>query len=287
MTEHQRGLLIGAAGVAAIIPDATLVRLIEAESLTVAAWRTGLTAVAVFSFLVWRYRRGVTTAIATLGRWGAVVSLLSGCGTILFVLAVDNTAIANVVIILALSPMWSALSTRLFLGDGIPRRTQLAIPSAFLGVAIAVVGSLDAGVRSGDVAALVASILLALNFTIIRANGDIDMVPAVAVGNAAGFCALMAAGTSLAVEGGDVAPILLLGLVVIPTALALINTAARYISPAEMSLLLLAETAISPVMAAIVVDEAITGAALIGGAVVIATLAVHSAAGVRRPELAA
>ncbi len=284
LTEHQRGLLIGAAGVAAIIPDATLVRMIDAPSLTAAAWRTGLTASAIFAFLLWRYRGGVVDAVRGLGRWGTLISVLSGSGTILFVVAVDNTAVANVVIILALTPMWSAIVTRIFLGETIERRTQWAIPAAFVGVAIAVAGSLDAGLRSGDVAALAASILLALNFTIIRINGEIDMVPAVGVGNALGCIALVATGASLSLEPGDLTPMLFLGLLFIPLALALINTGARYLSSPEMSLLLLGETAISPIMAAVVVDEPITGAAIIGGVVVIATLAVHALAGLRSAD---
>ena len=284
MTEHQRGLLIGAAGVAAIIPDATLVRMIDAPSLTAATWRTGLTASAIFAFLVWRYRGGVVGAVRGLGWWGTVISVLSGTGTILFVVAVDNTAVANVVIILALTPMWSAIVTRIFLGETIERRTQWAIPAAFVGVAIAVAGSLDAGIRSGDVAALVASILLAFNFTIIRVNGDIDMVPAVGVGNALGCVALLATGTAVTLEPGDLPPMLALGLLFIPLALALINTGARYLSSPEMSLLLLGETALSPLLAAVVVDEPVSGAAVVGGLVVIATLAVHAAVGLRADE---
>lgn len=285
MTEHRRGLLLGLAGVALIIPDATLIRLVEAPSLTTAAWRSGLSAIALGAFLVLRYRSELPSVVRALGRWGLVSSALVGAGTILFVLAVDNTAIANVVLILALSPMWAAILTRIVTGAPTPRRTVVAMPLALVGVAIAVAGSLESGLNVGDLIALIISLGLAANLTIVRSQSQIDMVPAVAVGSVLGFVALILAGTSLHVASSDIPPLLALGLVVIPGATGLITAGARYIASSETALLLLGETALSPLLAAVVVDEPITRAALIGGTIVILTLALHALAGLNTEDM--
>lgn len=268
-------------GVAVIIPDATLVRLIDAPSLTTAMWRTGLAAAALGLFVVVRHRAETLARVTALGWWGGVSSLLWGSGTILFVVAVDNTAVANVLVILALSPLWAVLMTRLVLRARVPVRTLVALPVAVLGVVVAVLGSIDAGVRSGDVAALVASVGLAANLTIVRAKSHIDMVPAVAIGNVVGCGALFAAGTATTLEDGDLAPLLVLGVVVIPGALALITAGARHLSSPETTLLLVGETVLSPLLAAAVIDEPIADSAYLGGVIVVTTLTVHAWLGLR------
>ena len=283
MTDRRRGLLLGIVGVAVIIPDATLIRLVDAPSVTTAMWRAGLAAGALAVFLLGRYGKQLPTALGALGRWGAVSSLIVGSGTILFVVAVDTTAVANVVLILALSPMWAALMTRLTTGVRPPRRTLVAMPFAFAGVIVAVAGSVESGLNTGDLLALIASVGLATNLTIVRAQHHVDMVPAAAVGSFFGFAALLVVGTSFQITSGDLAPLLLLGLVVIPGAIGLLTAAARYLSSPETALLLLGETALSPLLAAVVIDEPITGAAFAGGAIVIATLTIHAWAGLRTP----
>jgi len=281
LTDHQKGLLLVSLGVVVIIPDATLIRLIDAPSLTTAMWRTGLTSLSIFAYLGFRYGTRLPDAIRAIGRWGVVSSALSGMGTILFVLAVDNTSVANVVLILALTPLWAAMITRLARGTPIPRRTIAAMPFAFVGVAIAVGGSLDGALNAGDGYALWASFGLALNMTIIRARSHVDMVPTTGIGGVMGFVTLAAIGTSTELTPGDLPPLLVLGLVVMPGAMGLMTAGGRHLASSETTLLILGETALSPVLAAIAVDEPLGAAALTGGALVLITLFLHGWLGLR------
>ena len=281
MTDRQRGFLLASLGVAVILPDATLIRLIDASGFTTALWRSGLSAVALGGYLAIRHRSQLPQVLRDLGRWGLASAVLWGMGTVSFVLAVSFTAIANVLLILALGPMWALLLTRLVLRAPIPRHSLVVMPFAFGGVAVAVAGSLDAGIRSGDLIALLASLGMAANFTIIRAHSHIDMVPAVAVGSVMGFAGLAVAGTPFAASAGDVVPLVLLGAVVMPGAMGLLTAGARHISSPESSLLMLGETALSPIMAAIAVSEPIETAGWIGGAVVIVALTAHGWMGLR------
>lgn len=281
MTDRQRGFLLASLGVVVILPDATLIRLIDASGFTTALWRSGLSAVALGGYLAIRHRSQLPQVLRDLGRWGLASAVLWGMGTVSFVLAVSFTAIANVLLILALGPMWALLLTRLVLRAPIPRHSLVVMPFAFGGVAVAVAGSLDAGIRSGDLIALLASLGMAANFTIIRAHSHIDMVPAVAVGSVMGFAGLAVAGTPFAASAGDIVPLVLLGAVVMPGAMGLLTAGARHISSPESSLLMLGETALSPIMAAIAVSEPIETAGWIGGAVVIVALTAHGWMGLR------
>ena len=280
-SEHRRGLLLASLGVAAIIPDATFVRLVDAPSLTNAMWRTGLLGISLSIFLAVRYRRGLPALLVSLGRWGMIASVLSGLGTILFVVAVDHAPVANVLLILALSPFWAAIWTRLVVGVTVARRTLVSMPFALVGVAIAVGATSDGVLAIGNIVALVCSLGLSANLTIIRSHKHLDMVPTTACGGFLGCAALALAGTDPTLQAGDLAPLLLLGLVILPLAMALLTLGGRLLPSPETALLLSGETALSPLLAAWVIGESISGQAFVGGSVVLAVLVVHATLGLR------
>ena len=280
-SEHRRGLLLASLGVAAIIPDATFVRLVDAPSLTNAMWRTGLLGISLSIFLAVRYRRALPALLVSLGRWGMIASVLSGLGTILFVVAVDHAPVANVLLILALSPFWAALWTRLVVGVTVARRTLVSMPFALVGVAVAVGASSDGVLAIGNIVALLCSLGLSANLTIIRVHKHLDMVPTTACGGVLGCAALALAGTDATLQPGDLAPLLLLGLVILPLAMALLTLGGRLLPSPETALLLTGETALSPLLAAWVIGESISGQAFVGGSVVLAVLVVHATLGLR------
>ena len=281
-SEHRRGLLLASLGVVAIIPDATFVRLVDAPSLTNAMWRTGLLGISLSIFLAVRYRRGLPALLVSLGRWGMIASVLSGLGTILFVVAVDHAPVANVLLILALSPFWAAIWTRLVVGVTVARRTLVSMPFALVGVAIAVGATSDGVLAIGNVVALLCSLGLSANLTIIRSHKHLDMVPTTACGGFLGCAALALAGTDPTLQAGDLAPLLLLGLVILPLAMALLTLGGRLLPSPETALLLTGETALSPLLAAWVIGESVSGQAFVGGSVVLAVLVVHATLGLRQ-----
>jgi len=281
-SEHRRGLLLASLGVVAIIPDATFVRLVDAPSLTNAMWRTGLLGISLSIFLAVRYRRGLPALLVSLGRWGMIASVLSGLGTILFVVAVDHAPVANVLLILALSPFWAAIWTRLVVGVTVARRTLVSMPFALVGVAIAVGATSDGVLAIGNIVALLCSLGLSANLTIIRSHKHLDMVPTTACGGFLGCAALALAGSDPTLQAGDLAPLLLLGLVILPLAMALLTLGGRLLPSPETALLLTGETALSPLLAAWVIGESISGQAFVGGSVVLAVLVVHATLGLRQ-----
>ena len=281
-SEHRRGLFLASLGVAAIIPDATFVRLVDAPSLTNAMWRTGLLGISLTTFLAVRYRRALPALLVSLGRWGMIASVLSGLGTILFVVAVDHAPVANVLLILALSPFWAAIWTRLVVGVTVARRTLVSMPFALVGVAIAVGATSDGVLAIGNIVALLCSLGLSANLTIIRSHKHLDMVPTTACGGFLGCAALALAGTDATLHAGDLAPLLLLGLVIFHLSMALLTLGGRLLPSPETALLLTGETALSPLLAAWVIGESISGQAFVGGSVVLAVLVVHATLGLRQ-----
>lgn len=279
---YRRGLVLTVVGVLALVPDATLVRAIEADTLTTIMWRNGLIAVTVTAVLVARSGTRVVAMLRRTGAPGLVSALLWGATTSLFVASVDATSIGNTVLVLAVSPLWAALLSRWFVGEPIAARTWIALPFAVAGVALAFRSSMGGGDLGGDLLALAASVCLAANLTLLRRYSAVDFVPAAALGAWIVFAASAVLGGSFRLAAADVAPTIALGVVFLPVSMVLITTGARWVPSPEVALIMLLETVFSPVLAAILVDEPLTGWTLAGGLVVIATLVAHTLAGQER-----
>ena len=95
MGDHLKGLLITTLGVLLVVPDSLFVRLIDAEPMVTAFWRS-LTA-GVFVLVILLAIRGLQDFRAVLhtGKPGLIYTVLIGTTAPAFVLAISNTSVAN------------------------------------------------------------------------------------------------------------------------------------------------------------------------------------------------
>jgi drug/metabolite transporter (DMT)-like permease len=280
-SDHKKGFIITLLGVLVLSPDTLLIRLVDSDPWTVMFWRGLMTALAMMVMFVavegrdWRRR---------LGGLGAPALLAAGffaLNSISFVLALHHTSVANTLLIVSTSPLFAALFSWVFLRERVRMRTWLAIFIACGGIAIIVSGSLARGSLYGDLIALGTAIGLAGAFVTLRHNREINMIPAAALGHlvAAVFALLIAAPQAL--SSTSFAWLLLMGALVLPLSFALISTGPRFIPAPEVSLLMLLETVLGPVIVWLALGETASREALVGGTVVILALAVHSALALR------
>ena len=75
----------------------------------------------------------------------------------LFVLAVMNANVANVVVILSTAPLFAALFSRVFLHQKVPLRTLVAIAVCMLGMGLVFLGEGAMGMLAGNLYALTAA----------------------------------------------------------------------------------------------------------------------------------
>ncbi|WP_308443949.1 DMT family transporter [Spiribacter halobius] len=275
-TDHARGMTIAFCGVLAISFDALLVRLADAGQWEVVFWRGWLIFAALAVVSVVR-GEAVSLPASRRGRLAiAVAVLLMGGNTALFVLSVSNTAAANTVVILAAAPFFAALFSWLLLREAVRRRTWIAIVAAMTGVVVVCAGGLQVGTWLGDFYAVLLAICLGGALTLLRRYPGVGRIPVVcASGAVAGLLAWPFA-EPLGLGLQSYAALGVMGLLQMPLAMVLMATATRYLPSPEVSLFLLLETVLGPVWVWLVLDEGIPLLTLYGGAVVLATVAIHS-----------
>ncbi|WP_350333596.1 DMT family transporter [Coralliovum pocilloporae] len=284
MTDQAKGVLITALGVLAIVPDTLFIRLIDADILTIVFWRAFLAAISVTFGICLFYRKDTIVIIRGMGLAGFTYAFFMGMGTISFVSAVQITSVANAVFIVSISPVFAALISRIFLGEQISMRMVWTIAGALVGVCLIAVESIRGGSShiGGDLLALLTAFSMAAAFVVARAAKHISMIPAAAMA----YCitSLMVApfASVSAMDGADWLWAVLMGCFFVPIGASLLAIGPRYITAAEVSLLLLLEAILAPLLIWAVLGEQPGLLTILGGALIISVLAMSNLLALRR-----
>lgn len=274
-SDHMFGLMLASVSMLIISPDALLIRLIEADKWTFLFWRGLLPSIAMTAMLAARHGRRTPALFHAIGRPGLAIAFLFGISTILFISAILITSVANALVIISVQPLLSAIFSRWFLGEPIRPSTWVATVVVLAGVAIIFSGSLGGGNIWGDILAFLGSCCMAGQMVIIRHARAVNMVPAIILSGPLVALIALPLATPFAVNGNDVGVLLLLGLIILPIPFFLSALAPRYAPVAEISLISLLESVTGPFIVWLVIDEVPAVETLLGGAVILATLAVY------------
>ncbi|MFP8778033.1 DMT family transporter [Hydrogenophaga sp. RWCD_12] len=203
-----------------------------------------------------------------------------------FMLALTFTSVANVLVIMAAGPLFTALVARVFIGQRLPMRTWAAIVAAGFGIVYMYGSQMWAaftdpaanasGLVLGSLASLCVPVAGAINWTVVQRSQQqgesIDLVPSVLVGALISAFATLPMALPFAATARDIAWLALLGLfqLAIPCALAVV--CARSLKAPEVSLLALLEVIFGIVWAWLWANETPGREVILGGSVVIGAL---------------
>ncbi len=280
-----KGLVLTTVGVFLVIPDSLFVRLIEAEPMVIAFWRSltsGL--IILLAILAVQGQRGFGTC-RSMGLAGVAYIVLIGSTSPGFVLAITHTSVANVMVIVAAMPLFAALFGRLFLNEPITSRLVVTMIFVLIGVAILAYGSGSTARASwqGDLWAVYVTMAFAGALTALRKIKDISMIPAIPIaylGAALALAPFITPWPAFQVSW----PLFLGHGIFMGAAACLLALGPRFISAAEVSLLILLESVLAPVLVWWVIGEHPGPWALAGGSIVIATLLISNLVSFQRRQ---
>ncbi len=286
MNEHLKGVVITALGVLLVVPDSLFVRLIEADPYTITFWRNAVSGSLILVGLLVFQGVGAFRAVARTGWPGLIYTVLIGCSAPGFVIAISLTSVANVVFIFASAPIFSAVMSRAFLGETIQRRMVLTMIPVLAGLGLIAYGSHDSQISSwkGDLVALLVSATFAGALTAVRKVKATSMIPAIPVAYLVAGCLMLPfadLGATMPSQWKLVVPHGMF----MAFSTCLLTLGPRYISSPEVSLLILLESVLAPLLVWAVIGEDPGTWAIIGGGVVIGALLVSNLVALRRRRL--
>ena len=268
------GLILTTIGVLAIVPDSILIRLIQADILTITFWRALIPGVIISLGVMIFYRKPTISFLKAPKMSGLIFIISHSFGTLFFVIAIELTSIASALFIISTSPIFAAIISRIFLNEKITYRMIFTIFGALLGIGVISLGSINSEsiFAIGDIAALGAAMCLAISLTAARSASNFSMIPAVGVSSLLTSLCIFYFIEPFNLLYSDWVFILILGVIFVPIATCLIATGPRYITSAEVSLLLLLEATLAPILAWFILSEFPGFETILGGVIVISVL---------------
>ena len=255
----------------------------SARGFEVTFWRSLFTALSLLVYFVVRHGRHTLAQF----KGGPVLwwsGLMWACMFTCFMMALTLTTVANVLITMSLAPLFSALLGRFMLGVHVPQRTWVAILVAGGAIAWMYSSGLSSDPRHllGSAIALGVPVAAAINWNLIRrTNASVDLLPALLIGSLLSCLVAGPMSWPWSSSPHDLGLLALLGLFQLAIPCILAVRVARYLPAPEMALLALLEIVFGIALVWLGAGEAPTRQVMVGGAVVLATLALNEWVGMR------
>jgi len=275
-SNQKKGMLLAFTAIVFITPDSLFIRLAGLESWNLIFYRGFIPFIVVLVGLLIIYKKKLVSEIINNGWHGFAYAGTFTITNIIFVISIENTNVANTLIMIALAPMLSAIISLIFLKENPDKKTWIAIIITTLAVVFIFYNALDVGDFLGNFLGLVCATGLAVGAVIIRSAKKISLVPSAMLGKLMVALIALLFVDKLKLEGNDLTIIPLMCVMCVAIPFVLITLAPRYITAAEVNLFFLLETIFGPLWVWLVIHEQPSIETIIGGIVIIGTIAVHS-----------
>ena len=276
LTDQQKGSLLAFIAVIFITPDSLFIRLSNVDTWGLVFYRGIIPFFTVFLGMLIIYKLNFFKILLSSGYHGLIYVGTFSITNITFVVSIQNTNVANTLVMIATAPMLSAIFGAIFLKEPPDKKTWISIIITFIAIIYIFSDSLKLGNFYGDILGFITAIGLAVGAVTIRSAKSKNLVPAAVVGKL--FVATFAIFfiESFVLENKDLIIVPLMCILCVAIPFVLVTIAPRFIPAAEVNLFFLLETIIGPIWVWMIIKEQPSIETLYGGAVIIITIATHS-----------
>lgn len=276
MQQHVlKGYLLALIGICILSPDALLIRLAGSDPWVIAAWRGVLTGIMILVYNQWLDRRSLKDQKASSG-WRYYVNIvLFAFSSFFFTYAISKANVTDVLVIIAFTPLLSALLSAVFLHERVQLRTWVATLVCGIGLAILFSQAGGSSKPLGLIAAAGCAILLAAQFVIMRSCPEANL------SSSLGFGGILCGIVCLFISGFVILPapqmlaVLGIGLIVSPLSFVLFVYSLRYITAAETGLIMLLESVLGSLLVWVFLGEHPSVPTALAGLLILGTLSIY------------
>ena len=266
------------------------IRLIEgSDAWQILFYRSVSLSVFLLIAVFFQYGRGTICALRSTGIPGVVGAVCLVFAYAFGIIAMQQTTIADAVLLFATAPFFAAVLGWLFLTEKVQRSTWIAIGLAMAGIVVMQGGAIASGNVLGNLYAVGSALCFALFTLVLRWRKHGDMVPTVLLSGLFAtvicFGISTALGTGLSVPTNDILVASLMGVFQTGAGLVLYTIGARTVPAVQLALLPLIEVVLSPIWVAVVIGEIPTAIVLIGGLLVGIAIIGDALLTARRPAI--
>ena len=276
LSDQQKGSLMAFVAVMFITPDSLFIRLSNVETWGLVFYRGIIPFFVVFFGMLVIYKLNFFKILFNSGYHGLIYIITFSLTNITFVVSIQNTNVANTLVMIATAPMISAILGAIILKEPPDKKTWISIIITFLAIIYIFFDSLKLGNFYGDILGFVTALGLAVGAVTVRSAKSKNLVPSAVVGKllVATFALVFIESFVLIDRDLFIIPLMCIMCVAIP--FVLVTIAPRFIPAAEVNLFFLLETIIGPIWVWLIIKEQPSIETLQGGVIIITTIAIHS-----------
>ena len=276
LSDQKKGSLLAFIAVMFITPDSLFIRLSGVDTWSLVFYRGIIPFFTVLIGMLIIYRINFFKMLFVSGYHGLIYIVTFSITNITFVVSIQNTNVANTLVMIAMAPMLSAILGAIFLKEIPDKKTWVAIAITFIAADYIFYDSLKLGSIYGDILGFVTAVGLAVGAVTIRSAKSKNLVPAAVVGKLLVAIFAMFFIESYILTGQDlfIVPLMCIMCVAIP--FVMVTIAPRFIPAEEVNLFFLLETIIGPFWVWMVIKEQPSIETIQGGLIIILTIATHS-----------
>ena len=276
------GIILIASAVFLLSLSGVMVRSLTVDDWTIVFWRSAFMAPTMLVALAVMKRGRIIHAFKGAGMAGFYAGVVIGIALVFYIFSITRTTVANTLVLISSAPLFAAILGMVFLRERVRPTAWIAMAIAGAGITLMFFDRVGVGGMIGNLFAIGAAILYALNIVIVRAKPNANMIPVVFFAALTSMAITLPEANLFDVPTNELGILAAMGVFQIGLGLVLFMLGAQRLPPAETALIALIETILAPLWVWLVVAETPSNFALIGGSVVIGAVAAYSALTLRR-----
>ena len=182
LNNQQKGSLLAFVAVFLITPDSLFIRLSNIDTWGLLFYRGAIPFVTVLLGMLLIYRATFFKIFFAMGYPGIFYTITFAITNVTFIISIQNTNVANTLIMIAMAPMLSAVLGALFLKENPDKKTWTTIFITFMAAIYIFYDSIQLGNFFGDIFGFITATGLAIGAVVVRSAKDRNLVPSAAVG---------------------------------------------------------------------------------------------------------
>ena len=273
LSDRGKGILMSIVGVFVLSPDSLLIRLADLDDYTLIFYRGLLPAFSISLILWLYYRADFVPALLRIGRWGLLNGAIFATINITFISAIQRTTVANTLLFLSSAPIFAALLSLLVLRENQRPSTWFIIALSLVSIFIIGWGSYGTDGLLGDLFAVGCAIGTAASAVLVRYRKHVDLVPSIIVGSLLTSAYALTQSPQLVITSTQFTYVAIIGLLLIPFAFTVLTIAPRFANSAEVQLVYLLESILGPLWVWLVIRETPSMNTIIGGSMLLLSVA--------------
>jgi drug/metabolite transporter (DMT)-like permease len=276
LTNHQKGILLAFIGVMLLTPDSLLIRLITVDTWSLLFYRSLIPGLFLLLCVIVYTRKNFFKFFFNAGKFGLLNSVFITASNIFFILALQNTNVANALVMVSLVPLIAAIISFIFLKEKLDIITNTAILLCLIAVIFIFYDSIGSGRILGDIFGVLTAVAVAGSLVTIRSAPTKNFIPSYVMGKlgTALFASLLV--TSFVIGSLDLSYIFLM-IFTVGFSFIFITFAPRFISASEVGLFFLLETALGPIWVWWFISEVPSFNTIVGAIFIVFIIFIHSA----------